>query len=94
MGIKPIIGTEIVSNGLRAVLLVKNRTGYNNLCRIISQRHLNKDFSLLDVLVRYNDGLFLLIDSISLLNLLQKKIPSGKLISTPNTRCMKTWQLL
>jgi len=78
-GIKPIIGAEIVSDGLRALLLVKNRKGYNNLCRIISQRHLHKYFSLLDVLVRYNDGLFLLIDSIPLINLLQQKIPQENL---------------
>ena len=72
-GIRPIIGSEIVSNGLRALLLVQNREGYNNLCRIISQRHLNKDFVLSDVLIRHNEGLFLLIDSIPLLNLLQQK---------------------
>ncbi len=78
-GIKPIIGTEIVSDGLRALLLVKNRKGYSNLCRIISQRHLNEDFSLLNVLVRHNEGLFLLIDSIPLLNLLRQKIPPENL---------------
>jgi len=78
-GIKPIIGSEIVSNGLRALLLVQNRKGYSNLCRIISQRHLNKEFSLLDVLLRHNEGLFLLVDSIPLLNLLRQKIPRENL---------------
>ncbi len=78
-GIRPIIGSEIVSNGLRALLLVQNREGYNNLCRIISQRHLNRDFALLDVLIRHNEGLFFLIDSIPLLNLLLRKIPRENL---------------
>lgn len=74
VGITPIFGTEVVSSGLRAVLLVKNKAGYSNMCRIISQRHLNEDFSLLDVLSRFSDGLFLISDSIPLLNLLKKKV--------------------
>ena len=36
MGIKPIVGSELLSDGLRAVLLVKSWAGYANLSRIIS----------------------------------------------------------
>ncbi len=79
VGIKPIIGAEIVSGGLRVLLLVKSRQGYSNLCRIISLRHQDKDFSLLDVLIHFQQGLFLLTDSIPLLNLLRSKISPGKL---------------
>ncbi|MFZ5518744.1 MAG: DNA polymerase III subunit alpha [Candidatus Zhuqueibacterota bacterium] len=79
VGITPIFGSEVVSNGLRAVLLVKNKTGYSNLCRIISQRHLNSDFSLLDLLSRFSDGLFLISDSIPMLNLLKKKVDPDSL---------------
>ena len=78
-GIKPIIGTEIVSNGLRAILLVQNRKGYSNMCRIISRRHQDKNFSLLNVLVQHNEGLFLLTDSMPLLNLLRSQVPEENL---------------
>ncbi|UCE08399.1 MAG: DNA polymerase III subunit alpha, partial [bacterium] len=74
VGITPIIGAEVVSNGLRAILLVKDRNGYSNLCRILSLRHLDESFSLLDVLLRYSKGLFIITDSIPLLNLLKTKI--------------------
>ena len=78
-GITPIIGTEVVSNGLRAILLVKDPSGYRNLCRIISQRHLDEDFSLLDVLRRHAKGLFLITDSIPMLNLLKDNVAAGDL---------------
>jgi error-prone DNA polymerase len=74
VGITPIIGAEVVSNGLRAIVLVKDQNGYRNLCRILSLRHLDDNFSLLDVLLRYSDGLFIITDSIPLLNLLKTKI--------------------
>jgi len=46
-GIKPIIGCELClsdSDGLfHMVLLAKNRKGYENLCRLVSISHLDKD---------------------------------------------------
>ena len=36
MGIEPIVGSELLHDGRRAVLLVKNPHGYANLSRIIS----------------------------------------------------------
>ena len=88
MGIKPIIGAEVVSNNLRVLLLVKNRNGYRNLCRILSRRHLDKNFSLLDVLLRFSAGLFVITDSIPLLNLLKPKIATENLFVElqPNPR--------
>jgi len=74
VGITPIIGAEVVSNGLRAILLVKDQHGYRNLCTILSLRHLDENFSLLDVLLRHSIGLFIITDSIPLLNLLKTKI--------------------
>ena len=88
VGIRPIIGAEVVSNGLRALLLVKNKTGYRNLCSILSLRHLDKNFSLLNVLVRHSKGLFIITDSIPLLNLLKSKISRENLFVElqPNPR--------
>jgi len=79
VGIKPIIGAEVLSNGLRAVLLVRDRNGYRNLCRILSLRHLEKNFSLLDVLTRHAEGLFILTDSMPLLNLLKTRVAPQQL---------------
>ena len=72
-GIRPIIGTEIVTEDERAVLLVKDRGGYHNLCKIITQRHCEKDFSLSDSLAEKGDGLVVLSDTISLLERLNGK---------------------
>ncbi len=88
VGIKPIIGAEVVSNNLRVILLVKSRNGYRNLCRILSQHHLDKNFSLLNVLLRYSAGLFMITDSTPLLNSLKTKIASENLFVElrPNPR--------
>ncbi len=88
VGIKPIIGAEVVSNNLRVILLVKNRTGYRNLCRILSRRHLDKNFSLLEVLLRYSAGLFMITDSTPLLNSLKSKVAPDHLFVElrPNPR--------
>lgn len=88
VGITPIIGAEVVSNGLRAILLVKDRDGYRNLCSILSQRHLNEDFSLLNVLIHHSKGLFIITDSTPLLNLLKNDVPKENLFIElqPNPR--------
>ncbi|MBU0990837.1 MAG: PHP domain-containing protein, partial [Proteobacteria bacterium] len=43
MGIEPILGSELLYGEQRAVLIVKNRQGYANLCHIISARHCHCD---------------------------------------------------
>ncbi|UCF64824.1 MAG: DNA polymerase III subunit alpha, partial [bacterium] len=64
-GIHAIIGTEItLSDGFKAVLLVKDQLGYRNLCKILSighldGGHLNFTLELKDVL-RNKTGLILL----------------------------------
>jgi len=50
----------------RATLLVKSRADYANLCRIISDRHLNEDFDLIRELRQYSDGLVVLVGSLEL----------------------------
>ena len=42
MGIKPIQGCEItLDNGCHLTLLCQNRTGYTNLCRLVTRAHLD-----------------------------------------------------
>ena len=64
-GIHPIIGSEIsLRDGSKLVLLVKNETGYRNLCMLLSAAHLRGghlkfDIDLKDVF-RYRNGLIVL----------------------------------
>ncbi len=88
VGIRPIIGAEVVSNNLRIILLVKDQIGYRNLCRILSRRHLDKNFSLLEALLRHSAGLFMITDSTPLLNALKTRVPPQSLFVElqPNPR--------
>jgi DNA-directed DNA polymerase III PolC len=72
MGIEPIIGSEIISNGQRAVLLVKNRRGYANLSQIISARHCHQDFELFPILREKREGLIVFSDDLNLLKALKR----------------------
>jgi len=69
--ISPIIGSEITdpASGLRAVCLVENKTGYQNLCRLITRRHrkTGTPFDLTSVLPGYSKGIVVLTRSVSLL---------------------------
>jgi error-prone DNA polymerase len=49
-----------------ATLLVKSPQGYANLCRIISDWHLNEAFDLVQELRQYGDGLVILAGSLDL----------------------------
>ncbi len=87
--IRPILGAcvrepgrtgEWEGEGARAVLLVRNRKGYGNLCRIISKRHLVPEgFSLESALLEWGDGLIVLTDDEALLFALAPEMPSGSL---------------
>ena len=73
LGVKPILGTEVMAQGLgadsgttqRVVLLAQNQTGYLNLCRLLSQGWagtLVKDQAVLPwaLLQQHAEGLILL----------------------------------
>jgi DNA polymerase-3 subunit alpha/error-prone DNA polymerase len=68
-GIIPIVGAEITqpSRQRRAVCLVENDTGYSNLCRLISRRHLDDDFELKTAVAEHAAGLVVLTQSPELL---------------------------
>jgi error-prone DNA polymerase len=71
-GLQPIVGSEIVTDGRRAVLLVRNREGYTNLCRIISARQCDQAFDLLKSLREWREGLIVFSDDFALLKALKK----------------------
>jgi len=71
-GLHPIVGSEIVTDERRAVLLVQNHDGYANLCRIISARQCHRDFDLIKSLKEMRHGLIILSDDFTLLKALRK----------------------
>lgn len=72
MGIEPIVGSELLSDGRRAVLLVKSRAGYANLSRIISACHCHQDFDLIRTLKEKREGLLIFSDDFKLLKSLRR----------------------
>jgi error-prone DNA polymerase len=72
MGIQPIVGSELTADGRRAVLLVRSREGYANLCRIVSDRHCHQDFDLIKSLKVRRNGLIIFSDDFRLLKALNK----------------------
>jgi DNA polymerase III alpha subunit len=69
MGLRPIVGAEVTDRATpaRAVCLVKNTTGYKNLCRLITARHRNSRFSLKTAVPARGEGLVILSGSPDLL---------------------------
>jgi error-prone DNA polymerase len=71
VGVRPIVGVEVVTPEERAVLLVKDRNGYTSLCRILTRRHCAETFVLSRDLEMNGHGLVVLSDTFSLLRRLK-----------------------
>jgi len=71
-GLHPIVGSEIVTDRHRAVLLVATHDGYANLCRIISARRCDQDFDLVKSLREMREGLVVFSDDFTLLKALKR----------------------
>ncbi len=84
--IKPILGsciTDITNENIYASSVSKKSYGYSELCRIITMRNLNEDFSLTKILNEFDENLFTLTPSIELLkNSKNNKNLFAELIST------------
>ena len=66
-GIRPILGAEVDGPDGSAVLLVRDAVGYAHLCRLLSLRHLDPAFALVDALAAWGDGLHVLTGEPALL---------------------------
>jgi DNA polymerase-3 subunit alpha/error-prone DNA polymerase len=67
-GIRPIIGSELrTDHGQRLFALVKDRTGYRNLCRLLTARHRQPALTLTHGVSNYHEGLLLLATDSQLL---------------------------
>jgi DNA polymerase-3 subunit alpha/error-prone DNA polymerase len=66
-GLRPIIGAELRLGGDRAVALVRDRRGYANLCRLLSDRAADPAFDLAAAVAERSGGLTLATDRPGLL---------------------------
>ncbi len=72
-GLRPIVGAEVRTETERATLLTRNRSGYENLCRIISRRQFEAGLSLTSLLLERRENLIVMSDQIPLLQALGKQ---------------------
>jgi error-prone DNA polymerase len=73
MGLKPILGAELIQGSHRAVLLAKSPSGYANLCRILSARHCDESFDFIKTIAQHRAGLVILSDTPRALSAWQKE---------------------
>jgi len=59
-GIRPIHGVELTGDIGRITLLARTREGYGELCRIVTRRRLDADFSLGAALDRLSENVYIL----------------------------------
>jgi DNA polymerase-3 subunit alpha/error-prone DNA polymerase len=71
-GLRPIVGAELTDPDTkrRLVCLVETDKGYSNLCRILTQRHLNDNFKIETAVCAYAQGLVFLANDPGLLETL------------------------
>ncbi|MGH7768781.1 MAG: DNA polymerase III subunit alpha [Candidatus Binatia bacterium] len=86
-GLKPILGAELTHGSHRAVCLVKNTEGYANLCRLISARHCDRPFNLIQAVERHRRGLIVLSDDLPALASWKENSPEDLYVElTPGSR--------
>jgi DNA-directed DNA polymerase III PolC len=94
-GITPIAGAEVVEAGgtpARAVLLARGREGYSSLCRVLTARHLDREFSLASAVRRHAASLVLLSAQRGLLSALRDALPvHAELVQGREDRALLAW---
>ena len=78
-GLGPIAGVNLITKMDELIVLVENQSGYENLCRIISDVHRNLDKPIIELIRDRSIGLFFLSYNEKTLSLLKKIIPSSHL---------------
>jgi DNA polymerase III alpha subunit len=71
--IHPVLGVQVdepTNKDVYAIFLAKDRNGYSDICKIITQRKLKEDFSLFPLLKEYWQNVFIITPSIDLLKLI------------------------
>ena len=57
-GIRPIAGTNLITENDDVILLAENQYGYENMCRAVSAVHDNSKQSITDILEKQLAGLY------------------------------------
>jgi error-prone DNA polymerase len=82
-GVRPIIGAELsMEDGNILPVLVENRTGYKNLCELLTQAHLRSEKGKCtvqwDELPEFTEGLVALLGSAGILPVMSGMLPDSK----------------
>ena len=77
--IAAIAGVNLITHIDEAVILAENRTGYENMCRVITERYTDPNRSIADILRQRSTGLFVLTYQPALLKRLQSFMPDTQL---------------
>jgi DNA-directed DNA polymerase III PolC len=65
-GLRAVVGAQVDDGATRALLLPRTSRGFAHLCRVLSRRHLDPAFLLVDALRDAHEGLFLLTEDAAL----------------------------
>ncbi len=76
-GLRPIVGSELRTETERAVVLARNREGYEALCRLISRRQSEPGFCLSEALAEDREHWIVLSDRLPLLRALGRRNGTG-----------------
>ena len=71
----PIIAAELAACGSEVLLYAEGDSGFSNLCRIISECHCRKDFSLVSSILAGPDGIHAVCDTLPLIDSLKGVLP-------------------
>jgi len=93
-GLRPLLGVELTHADHRAVMLVTSPNGYANLCRLISARHCDPAFDLVDAVRSQRSGLIILTDDGPALEVWAGDGRDGLFVElTPGPRMHHAWRL-
>jgi len=73
VGISPILGVELRTDLGIVTCLVRDRTGYRNLCRLTTRKRLAPDFDIVREVTEHQEGLYILTASPRLLEALARE---------------------
>ncbi len=77
--LRPVFGCEVVQTQGRVHLLARDRRGYESLCRLLSELHLDPEFDLPRALARLHEGTWVLCSDLRLLPKLSARLPRENL---------------
>jgi DNA-directed DNA polymerase III PolC len=75
-GIKPLLGAQIDESADKSkyvIMIAKNNAGFSDLCRIITNRKLDENFSLINLLREFHPNLIIITPNIELLESINLK---------------------